>query len=181
MATASAITPLIKTGDDLSRLFRDHYRRVLRGAYRITGNMADAEDVAQAVFLRVSGGEGLPVDNAASYLYRSGINGALDLLRRRKTWTTESLEGAAQMAYTGMGGMPEAEFGSRQLGDRLRLAISELSPRAAEIFVLRYIEDFGNREIAAILGTSQAVIAVTIYQTRLKLRKRLREMEREKR
>jgi len=37
---------------ELCHLFGDHYRRVLTAAYRITGNMADAEDVAQAVFLR---------------------------------------------------------------------------------------------------------------------------------
>ena len=29
-------------------------------AYRITGSMADAEDVAQSVFLRLAAGEGVP-------------------------------------------------------------------------------------------------------------------------
>ena len=43
-------------------------------------------------------------------------------------------------------------------------------PRAAEMFPLRYIEELGNREIAAVMGTSQAVVAVTLSQTRSKLR-----------
>jgi DNA-directed RNA polymerase specialized sigma24 family protein len=63
----------------LSQLFGEHRRRVLTAAYRITGSMADAEDVAQAVFLRLASADG-PVTNAGSYLYRAAINGALDLL-----------------------------------------------------------------------------------------------------
>ena len=64
----------------------------------------------------------------------------------------------------------------KELGDALRLAISELSPRAAEMFTLRYLEDLGNREIAALMGTSQAVVAVTLHNARTRLRKRLSEM-----
>ena len=59
----------------------------------------------------------------------------------------------------------------------LRVAIGELPARAAEMFALRYLEDLGNREIAGLMGTSQAVVAVTLYQARAKLKKRLRELE----
>jgi RNA polymerase sigma factor (sigma-70 family) len=67
-----------------------------------------------------------------------------------------------------------------ELGGWLRLAISELPPRAAEMFSLRYVEELGNREIATLMGTSQAVVAVTLHHARTKLKKRLREMEQEK-
>jgi RNA polymerase sigma-70 factor (ECF subfamily) len=70
--------------EGLTAVFAEHYRRVLLAAYRITGNMADAEDVAQTVFLRLASAQG-PVENAGSYLYRAALNGALDLLRRRKS------------------------------------------------------------------------------------------------
>jgi RNA polymerase sigma-70 factor (ECF subfamily) len=60
----------------------------------------------------------------------------------------------------------------------LRAALGELSPRAAEMFTLRYVEDLDNREIAVLMRTSQAVVAVTLHQTRSKLKKRLVEMER---
>lgn len=159
----------------LSQLFGEHHRRVLTAAYRITGNMADAEDVAQAVFLRLAGAE-RPVENAGSYLYRAAINGALDLLRRRKTAATEPLELAAEMA--GRGSSPEAEASGRQLGAMLRVAISELPPRAAEMFTLRYLEERDNAEIAALMGTSKAVVAVTLHHTRSKLRKRLTDLDR---
>jgi RNA polymerase sigma factor (sigma-70 family) len=182
LAAASAIMPLTEPGEMLSQLFAEHHRRVLTAAYRITGSMADAEDVAQAVFLRLALGSGLsvtnglPVTNVASYLYRAAINGALDTLRRRKSAATEPLEDAAGIASVGHGSSPEAEATGRELGGLLRLAIGELPARAAEMFTLRYLEELGNREIAALMGTSQAVVAVTLHNARSRLKKRLRGM-----
>jgi RNA polymerase sigma-70 factor (ECF subfamily) len=175
---SAAIAGLPETEDQgrLERLFVEHYRRVLHAGYRITGNLADAEDVAQAVFLRlVASGHG-DVGNAASYLYRAAINGALDLMRRKKTG--EPLEAAAHVASTEAGVSPEGAIASKELARQLRQAIGELAPRAAEMFALRYLEEMSNREIAKLMGTSQAVVAVTLYQSRLKLKKRLSESSR---
>lgn len=166
--------------EQLSQLFGEHHRRVLRAAYRITGSMADAEDVTQSVFLRLAR-DGSYVANASSYLYRAAINGSLDLLRRRKTACAEPLEEAAGMTTTAYESSPEFQLSSRELGEALRNAISELSPRAAEMFALRYLEERGNREIAALMRTSQAVVAVTLHHARSKLKKRLIEMNRGRR
>lgn len=178
VAAASAIMPLLERSEGLSQLFGEHNRRILTAAYRITGSMADAEDVAQSVFLRLANVGGSPVTNAGSYLYRAAINGALDLLRRRKAAPTVSLEGAAGVASAGRGSSPEAEASSRELGDWLRQAIGELAPRAAEMFTFRYLEELDNREIARLMETSQAVVAVTLHQARSRLKKRLKEFER---
>jgi RNA polymerase sigma-70 factor (ECF subfamily) len=178
MSAAALTIPIPETGDSLSRLFAEHHRRVLMAAYRITGNMADAEDVAQTVFLRLGTSDGPPVSNAGSYLYRAAINGALDLLRRRKTAALEPIEAAAEVAMKERGASPEAEVSGKQLAGLLRQAIGELPQRAAEMFTLRYVEDLGNREIAELMGTSQAVVAVTLYQSRSKLKKRLTQLER---
>jgi len=178
-AAAAAIPiPMPETSEQLAQLFADHHRRVLLAAYRITGSMADAEDVAQTVFMRLGSGEGIPLKNAGSYLYRAAINGALDLLRRRKTAASEPLDAAADVSSAALGGSPERAFSTRELAGLLRKAISELAPRAAEMFSLRYIEELGNREIAALMGTSQAVVAVTLHQSRSKLKKRLQQLER---
>jgi RNA polymerase sigma-70 factor (ECF subfamily) len=181
VSAAAAIIPVGKHNDRLSPLFVAHYRRVLMSAYRIAGNMADAEDVAQGVFLRLGSGEALSMANAGSYLYRAGINGALDLLRRRKAAGTEPLECAAAMASTEPGASPETTISSRELGRHLRQAIAELAPRAAEMFALRYLEEVENREIAKLMGTSSAVVAVTLHQARSRLKKRLTELQRGKR
>lgn len=169
---------MIEPNDHLSRLFAEHYRRVLMAAYRIAGSVADAEDVAQSVFLRLGSGETPDVANAGSYLYRAAINGALDLLRRRKTAAMESLESAAGVASTEVDAFPEAVASGRELAQLLRQAIGELAPRAAEMFALRYLEELGNRDIAKLMGTSSAVVAVTLHQSRSKLKKRLIELQR---
>jgi RNA polymerase sigma factor (sigma-70 family) len=178
VSAAAAIVPQLRDNDRLSRLFVEHYRRVLMSAYRIAGNMADAEDVAQAVFLRMGAGNVPPVANAASYLYRAAINGSLDLLRRRKAAATEPLESASDVASTEPGASQETVISSGELGEHLRQAISELAPRAAEMFALRYLEELENREIAKLMGTSAAVVAVTLHQARSKLKKRLTELQR---
>jgi len=130
------------------------------------------------VFLRLAGGDKLAVSNAASYLYRAAINGALDLLRRSNAAASEPLDSASGVASEGRGSRPEAEVASSQLVEWLRAALGELSPRAAEMFTLRYVEELDNREVATLMHTSQAVVAVTLHQARAKLKKRLAEMER---
>lgn len=175
---ATATVPFTETSETVSRLFAEHHRRVLRAAYRITGSSADAEDVTQAVFLRLLNAGKFAGRNAGSYLYRAAINGALDLLRRRKAAALEPLDAAESVASSSVS--PEAEVTGRELGRWLRQAIGELSPRAAEMFTLRYLEELSSREIAALMGTSQAVVAVTLHHARARLRKRLTEFERGK-
>ncbi len=155
VAIASPTMPAVETQQRLSDLFAMHHRRVLMAAYRITGSMADAEDVAQSVFLRLTAGDELAVNNAGSYLYRAAINGGLDLLRRRNTAASEPLDLAADVASQGRGSRPEAEAASSELVQWLRTELAELSPRAAEMFTLRYVEELDNREIAALMHTSQ--------------------------
>jgi RNA polymerase sigma factor (sigma-70 family) len=181
VAIASPTLQPVESRQRLSELFDQHYRRVLMAAFRITGSMADAEDVAQGVFLRLTTSDELAVGNAASYLYRAAINGALDQLRRKTTAASGPLDLASDVASQGRGSRPDAEAASSQLVQWLRTALSELSPRAAEMFTLRYVEDLDNREVAALMHTSQAVVAVTLHQVRAKLKKRLTEIERGKR
>jgi RNA polymerase sigma factor (sigma-70 family) len=178
VATASPTLPAVEMQQSLSDLFALHHRRVLMAAYRITGSMADAEDVAQSVFLRLARSHELAVANAGSYLYRAAINGALDLLRRRTAAANEPLDSAAGVASQGRGSRPEAEAASGELVQWLRTALGDLSPRAAEMFTLRYVEELDNREIASLMNASQAVVAVTLHQARAKVKKRLAEMER---
>src|ERR1022692_5198931 len=71
---------------ELERVFREHHAMVFRAAYRVTGNADDAEDVLQTVFRRMlkrdPGAD--PVGNMASFLHRSAVNAALDLVRSRQ-------------------------------------------------------------------------------------------------
>src|SRR6266567_6642060 len=71
---------------DLERIFRENHAMVFRAAYRVTGNADDAEDVLQTVFLRMLKRDPAaePVGNMTSFLHRSAVNAALDLVRSRQ-------------------------------------------------------------------------------------------------
>jgi RNA polymerase sigma-70 factor (ECF subfamily) len=159
----------------LEEVFRAHQACVLKAAYRVTGSLADAEDVAQTIFLRLAGGgwDAGRISNLQSYLRRSAVNAALDLLRSRGQREMVAAE-SADATEMSAGVSPERAYSSVEIQNWLRRELGLLNPRAAEMFVLRYIEGLDNPEIALAMETSQAVVAVTLYRTRARLKKGLR-------
>lgn len=158
----------------LERCYAEHADRVYRAAHRVTGSAADAEDVLQTVFLRLSRrapGESLGED-AGGYLHRAAVHAALDVLRSRHRAGWVPLEATGELIATG-GQDPDRDHRNAELRRSLRLALSRLSPRAAEIFALRYFEGLGNSEIAALAGVSSGVVAVLLHRTRARLRREL--------
>jgi RNA polymerase sigma-70 factor (ECF subfamily) len=148
---------------------------VFRAAYRITGSAQDAEDVLQTVFLRLARRpEGaLPVENLPSYLYRSAVNASFDLLRARAAAGSVDLDEA-----DGALASPERLQESAEIRSALRRGLARLAPRAAEIFALRYLEEYDNHEIAKMLGVSRVTVAVTLHRARGRLQRDLRQMRR---
>lgn len=151
---------------DFSKSFEAYSGMVFRTAYRITGNAADAEDVLQTIFLRLLRRDpSAPIpESEESYLRRAAVNASVDLIRARRTERRLPLTEAAGMT---------AEQSNADLRDGLRRALGELSPQAAEIFALRYFEDFSNREIAKALQISQVLVAVKLHRARQQLQKQL--------
>lgn len=174
---AAAIEPIMVTRavTQLEELFRAHQVCVLKAAYRVTGSMADAEDVSQSVFLRLARGAFDPgrISNMESYLRRSAVNAALDLIRARGDREIVPVETADEQ-QSNSGVSPERAVSSLEIKDWLRRQLATLNPRAAEMFALRYLEELDNSEIALTMNTSQAVVAMTLHRTRARLKKGLR-------
>ena len=164
--------PAIAIPDELEQAFRAYHGLVFRTAYRITANARDAEDVLQTVFLRMLGrGRNVdPVENPESYLRRAAINTALDVIRSRQSEQLVPLpeQPSGQMLTT------PARAHVSGLRQALAHALAQLEPRPAEIFTLRFLEGFGNRQIAQMLGISPVLVAVIVHRTRQRLRKELR-------
>lgn len=166
--------PLDQAHAAAAALFRDHHDRVYRVARRMTGSAEDAEDVLQTVFLRILRREEPPLrsEDAASYLHRAATNASLDLLRRRKAARSESIEDADR--FEDHQPRPDVRQEGDEVRAKVRAALAAMNPRAAEIFVLRYFDGYGNREIARLLNTSWSTIAVTLHRTRARLQKDLK-------
>ncbi len=163
----------------LGAVFSQHHGAVYRAAYRITGNSMDAEDVLQTVFTRLLRRPDAldPAQAAGSYLHRAAVNASLDLLRSRRRARAVALADVEGDLTDEDQPDPERRSRSRELGRRLRQALTQLSPRQAEIFALRYLEGMGNLDIARQLGTSQTVIAVVLHRARHRLQRELKSLQ----
>jgi RNA polymerase sigma-70 factor (ECF subfamily) len=162
--------------EELEQIFREHNAMVFRAAFRVTGNASDAEDVLQTVFLRLckrtAGAE--PVEHLPSYLHRAAVNAALDLVRARQNVRNLPLDDLepvlAEPAYRG----PDRQQTSAETRNWLRATLARLSPRIAEMFVLRFFEGKDNPEIARLMGTTPGTVAVTLSRTRDRLEREYR-------
>lgn len=162
----------------LERVFTEHKERVFRAAYRVTGSASDSEDVVQSVFLKLARREltdlGDDIQNIGGYLHRAAVNAALDIVRMRRDAQNMPLEDAEISRPLELASRGEGEYSSLELRRWLRQAVGKLGTRSAEMFVLRYVEGRDNSEIAKMLKTSRATVAVTLHRTRSLLKKDFR-------
>jgi RNA polymerase sigma-70 factor (ECF subfamily) len=154
-------------------MFKENHDLVYRAAYRITGNAEDAEDVLQTLFLRLLRREYPPdiENNPRAYLHRAAVNIALDIVKlRARSISTD--ENEIQLEDTRP--TQDRQRNAAEIQAWLRKALAELSPKAAEMFVLRHIEGYDNTEIAKMLGTSRGTVAVLLFRARSRLRQSVR-------
>jgi RNA polymerase sigma-70 factor (ECF subfamily) len=159
-----------------NRFVADNLRRIFVQIYRIVGNVADAQDLAQETFIKALQRQDQLKDElkAAHWLSRIATNTALDFLRRHGRVQHCELDYAPQMS----GDTPEqvvlrAEH-HEYLADGLRL----LSPRERAALLLRDVEGLPAEEVAKRLDCSKATVRSHIANARTKFR---RYMERRKR
>jgi RNA polymerase sigma-70 factor (ECF subfamily) len=156
---------------EFEEIFRQHYQVVYRTAYGVTGRAEDAEDIVQTIFLRLMRRQ-VPPDlktNPKGYLYRAAVNLSLNVVQSRRRQTAmgavESLAASIHAA---------APSRAEEIHRKLYEAISELSPKAAEILILRYVHNYSDADIANLLGTSRGTIAVNLNRSRARLKELLR-------
>ncbi len=157
---------------ELETLFKEHHGLVFGTAFRITGTAQDAEDVVQTVFFRLLRlGEGPNVaPKTGSYLRRAAVNASLDLMRsraRKKSLPIDEIE-----LPTDAPG-PDRLERAGEIRRCLRKALTDLTPKSAEIFSLRFLEGFDNHEIARMTDTSQTAVGVMVHRARNRVKKEM--------
>ena len=170
---AAPIPPAELSVKDLEQIFRENHALVFRAAYRITANAGDAEDVLQTVFLRMLKREpdAEPIANLPSFLHRSAVNAALDLVRSRQNIRNIPLDELEPVLAEPASRSPERAHNSTEIREWLRGALARLNPRIAQMFALRFFEGKDNPEIAKMLNTTPGTVAVTLSRTRDRLQK----------
>jgi RNA polymerase sigma-70 factor (ECF subfamily) len=160
---------------DVARIFKENASRVLSAAYRVTGNSQDAEDVLQTVFMRLVRRDAATwlSNDPRAYLHRAAVNAGLDVVRSRKAARSTPLEDVEPVLREEDGRGPDDVLGGSELREHVRKALTNLSPRSAEIFALRYFEGYDNHEIADMLNTSRSTVAVILHRARNSVREKI--------
>jgi len=164
------------SAQELERIFKENHALVFRTAYRVTGNADDAEDVLQTVFLRLlkRDPDAESIGNMTSFLHRSAVNAALDLVRSRQNIRNVPLDELEPVLAEPAHRRPDRVQHSSEIREWLRGALARLNPRIAEMFMLRFFEGKDNPEIARLLNTTPGTVAVTLSRTRDRLEKEFR-------
>lgn len=168
----------VRRGETLSQEFEDlyleHCQLVYRTAYAITGNRQDAEDVLQRIFVKLLERRFTKnlLEHPARYLHRAAVNLSLNVVRDRKRRALAEDLDVLEITAPPDGHAEAREREHRH--ERLMAAMASLKPRALEILVMHYKLGYSDKQIAALLGTSRGVVAVTLYRIRTRLRKLLR-------
>ena len=155
-------------------LYRQHYRRVYSICLRMTGNVAEAEDLTQEVFIQLHRKIGSFRGEAAftTWLHRLTVNQVLMHFRKRSVrseLTTDDGEMPDSIDPETVN--PEA----MPIVDRIGLesAISQLPNGYRTVFVLHDVEGYEHEEIARLLGCSAGTSKSQLHKARLKLRRLL--------
>ncbi len=169
--------------DAFRALVERHSRSLFRLAYRMTGNESDAQDVVQEAFLRAY----RRLDrfesraNFGTWLYRIGVNCSLDMMRKRKTESSQRVQASGDDpdATDPMDNVasedpaPDRMMLSAEVKEKVEEAMKELSPVERTAFVLRHFEGHSIEEIGKSLGLGAGATKNSVFRAVQKLRRQL--------
>jgi RNA polymerase sigma-70 factor (ECF subfamily) len=165
-------------------LINDHRDRVFNITYRMLGNRAEAEDVAQEVFITVFKTiETFREESKFStWLYRVTVNhckNRIKYLARRHDRDRDELDETSQQtngATTGLpvrAAQPDKALASAQMEKLLQAAIEALDDDQRVVVILRDVEDLSIEEICEITGLPDGTVKSRLHRARLVLRKKM--------
>ena len=179
-------TLLRRLRDRDERAFRElvetHRDRVFNITYRMLGDRAEAEDVAQEVFISVFKTIDSFREQAkfSTWLYRVTVNhckNRIKYLARRHDRDRDELDETSHET-NGAAGVPrhvqpDRALEGAQLEVLLQEAIAHLDDDQRVVVVLRDVEDLSIEEICEITGLPDGTVKSRLHRARLVLRKRL--------
>ena len=176
-------------GGDMRALEKLVYRydeKVLSMAMSFVGDLDDAKDIYQEVFMRVF--KSLPQfefrSRFSTYLYRIVTNVCLThrtrIGKRQFVPIEEGIEEDPATLRYGVSpaapDRPDAAVINHEIASRIRTAVGTLSPQLRTVFVLRHHEGFKLREIAGIMECAEGTVKKYLFDATRRLRKQLEDI-----
>ena len=163
------------------QLIERHASTIVNLAYRMVGNRAEAEDLAQETFLTAFKALSTFREDSkfSTWLYRIGVNKCKDWLRAKRPGkgpadldADEALDRHVAETRT-----PERLLSQQQVAQELDQAIARLPPLYREAFVLKHVEGFSYEEMQAVLGVSTDTLKMRVYKGRVQLSRELAALD----
>jgi len=147
------------------RYFDEHHAPLYRFAWRLTGSVADAEDIVQECFLALlRPGCRFDPERTALRTYLFGAVYHQSLKRRRRPEAPSA---------TVLPPTPESECFHAELAGAVARAVSNLPDGQREVLLLAHYEQLPLAEIAAILGIEVGAVKSRLQRARASLRETL--------
>jgi RNA polymerase sigma-70 factor, ECF subfamily len=163
----------VRANRTFEELFISHYPRLVRILLRLTGNPAQAEELAADAFYKFYAWKGRPFrdENPAGWLYRTAMNLAFDALRADSRRLRRE-EGAGR--ETLLNAPPQNPLNSllaEERRDRVRAVLSQLKPIQCQALLMGS-SGYSSREIATLLGVKPDSFYVLIARAKAQFEKK---------
>ncbi|AOM84294.1 RNA polymerase sigma factor SigW [Salisediminibacterium beveridgei] len=167
-----------KAYEELVDLYKDQVYHI---AYRMLGNMHEAQDISQEAFLRAYMNiDSYDIDRKFStWLFRITTNLTIDRIRKRKPdfHLEDPIAGTDGMdhhaRFVADMPLPEDQVVQLEQQEWIQKEILALPPKYRAAIVLKYIEDKSLKEISEILNMPVGTVKTRIHRGREALKKRL--------
>lgn len=170
--------------NEFERLFQRSQRRAYNLAYRLTGNVADAEDVTQDAYVRAwNNFESYDSDRSfEGWLFRIITNRVIDLRRRQKRVPIYSLDSPIAgdddgqplaHEFAAPNSDPEELVVGKVMEEKLQVALASLPEDYRKAILLCDVQQRTYQEIADDMRCAIGTVRSRIHRARVMLRKRL--------
>jgi len=154
-------------------LVRRYQRMIHSLTFRMTGSLADSEDLSQETFIHAFQqlGNFRQESKFSSWLYRVALNTCLNWKKRAQRREIAHRRWSEQMEVDASGANATAEH---SLSQAVQEALLSLNPKQRAAIILTIYDGLNHAEAASVLGCSETTVSWRVFVARKKLKKSLR-------
>ena len=158
----------------LESVFHEQYGRMVAMLARLTGDRAQAEEIASDVFCKLARrGDSGDRPERLAWLYRVAMNAGLDAVRANARRRRRELEAVAESARTSSVAGALDEMLARERRDRVQAVLATLKPRDAQLLLLRSA-GLAYRELAETMGINPGSVGTLLARAEAEFEKKFR-------
>ncbi|MFC1950783.1 RNA polymerase sigma factor [Chloroflexota bacterium] len=164
--------------NDFGKIFQQYKDKVFKTAYLIVGNVQEAEDILQDVFIKVyksTGSYDVRKGSMGTWLHRITVNHCISQKRKRRLteYSSDRMEERGVELADSSEEQPEELLIKDEESGRIWRLVKSMDEKHRSVLSLRYHEGLSYGEIAEVLDIPLGTVKSRINVAIVKLRKRM--------